>query len=46
MIRFRNKVVVEVEEYSDKRCIKETGAIFWKYLPSSTIHDLEGKEPQ
>ena len=41
MISLRNKVVIELEEYSDKRCVKETNATFRKYLPSSAIRDLE-----
>ena len=46
MISLRNKVVIELEEYSDKRGIKETNAIFRKHLSSSDIHDLEKeKEP-
>ena len=41
MIILRNKVVIELEEYADKRCIKETNSIFRKYLPSSPIREPE-----
>ena len=44
MISLRNKVVIELEEYSNKRCIKETNANFRKYLPSLARHDLEKKK--
>ena len=37
MISLKNKVVIEMEEYCDKTCIKETNAIFRKYQPSSAI---------
>ena len=37
IISLRNKVVIELEEYSDKRGIKETNAIFRKYQPYSAI---------
>ena len=43
VISLRNKVVIELEEYFDKICIKETNSIFQKYLPSSSIRDLEKK---
>ena len=39
MISLRNKVVIELEEYSDKICIKETNVIFCRYLMYSSIHE-------
>ena len=41
MISLRNKVVIELEEYFDKICIKETNSIFRKYRPSSAICEPE-----
>ena len=41
MLSLRNKVVIELEEYSDKRYIKETNSIFQRYLPSSYICEPE-----